>query len=117
MPLPPGKNFSPQRREEVEDALRDDEPPDWIQPVRHTLGAVLMRAGRYAEAEQIYRDDLAHYPENGWSLFGLGSALRIQKKDKEAAAVEARFRSIWVRADVKLGSTCYCQPGVGGLYD
>ena len=96
----------------IEDGLRYDEPPDWMQPVRHTLGAVLMRAGRYPEAEQVYRDDLARYPENGWSLYGLGRALRLQKKEAEAAAVEARFGKIWAHADVRLGSTCYCQPGV-----
>jgi len=96
----------------VEDGLTYDEPPDWLQPVRHTLGAVLIRAGRYAEAEAVYREDLGRSPENGWSLFGLGRALRLQKKDDEAAGAEARFRRIWARADVTLGSTCYCQPGV-----
>jgi tetratricopeptide (TPR) repeat protein len=96
----------------VEDTLRYDEPPDWMQPVRHTLGAVLLRAGRYAEAETVYREDLVRYPENGWSLFGLGRALHLEGKHDEAAGVEARFRKIWARADVKLGSTCYCQPGV-----
>ncbi len=96
----------------VEDGLRYDEPPDWMQPVRHTLGAVLLRAGRYAEAEAVYREDLARYPENGWSLYGLGRALRLQKNDAEAEAAEARFEKVWSRADVKLGSTCFCQPGV-----
>jgi tetratricopeptide (TPR) repeat protein len=95
-----------------EDALRYNEPPDWMQPVRHTLGAVLLRAGRYAEAEQVYREDLARYPENGWSLFGLGRALRLQKKDAEAAGVESRFKAVWQKADITLGSTCFCQPGV-----
>lgn len=96
----------------VEDGLRYDEPPDWMQPVRHTLGAVLLRAGKYAEAEAVYREDLARYPENGWSLFGLGRALRLQKKDADASEVEARFRKAWAGADIKLGSTCYCQAGV-----
>src|SRR6202011_4855552 len=41
-----------------EDRLRYVEPPDWIQPVRHALGAALMDAGRYAEAESVYREDL-----------------------------------------------------------
>jgi tetratricopeptide (TPR) repeat protein len=95
----------------LEDALRYDEPPDWIQPVRHTLGAVLLRAGKYPEAEAVYREDLAKYPENGWSLFGLGRALRLAKKD-EAGAVEARFAKAWAKADVTLESTCYCQPGI-----
>jgi tetratricopeptide (TPR) repeat protein len=96
----------------AEDGLRYDEPPDWIQPVRHTLGAVLMRAGKYSEAEKVYREDLARYPENGWSLFGLSRALKLQNKDGEAATVDARFKRIWTKADVRLGSTCFCQPGV-----
>jgi tetratricopeptide (TPR) repeat protein len=96
----------------IEDGLRYDEPPDWIQPVRHTLGAVLMTARRYPEAELVYREDLARYPENGWSLFGLARALKLQKKDAEATKIEDRFDRIWSRADVRLGSSCYCQPGV-----
>jgi tetratricopeptide (TPR) repeat protein len=96
----------------VEDGLRYDEPPDWLQPSRHTLGAVLLRAGRHAEAEAVYRRDLERYPENGWALYGLARALRLQEKDAEAAAVEARFEKAWGTADVKLGSTCFCQPHV-----
>jgi tetratricopeptide (TPR) repeat protein len=96
----------------IEDTLRYDEPPDWIQPVRHTLGAVLLRAGRAADAEAVYRDDLVRYPENGWSLWGLERALRLQKKDAEADAVRKRFDAIWSGADVTIASTCLCQPGV-----
>jgi tetratricopeptide (TPR) repeat protein len=95
----------------IEDDLKYNEPPDWIQPVRHTLGAVLLRAGRPADAETAYREDLVRYPENGWSLWGLERALRLQKKDAEADAVKKRFDAIWSRADVTLGSTCFCQPG------
>jgi tetratricopeptide (TPR) repeat protein len=89
----------------LEDGLRYDEPPDWMQPARHTLGAVLLRAGRYTAAEAVYREDLARWPENGWSLFGLSRALRLEKKDAEAAPVEARFRRVWAQSDIKLGST------------
>lgn len=46
-------------------------PPDRLQPVRRMLGAVLHSAGQYAEAEAVYREDLVHWPENGWSLYGL----------------------------------------------
>ncbi len=92
-----------------EDQLVYDEPPDWIQPVRHTLGAVLMKAGRFAEAETVYREDLARYPENGWSLMGLRDALRRQERTVEARAVNVRFRKAWARADVSPPSTCYCQ--------
>jgi tetratricopeptide (TPR) repeat protein len=96
---------------EVEDGLKYDDPPDWMQPVRHTLGAVLLNDRKYAEAEQVYREDLVHFPENGWSLYGLGRALHLQGKHDEAAAVEARYRKIWTGADMSLGSTCFCRPG------
>jgi tetratricopeptide (TPR) repeat protein len=96
----------------IEDTLRYDEPPDWIQPVRHTLGAVLLRAGRYAEAEAVYREDLARYPENGWSLFGLSRALRLQQKDDAAETAEARFAKAWSGADIKMTASCLCQPPV-----
>jgi hypothetical protein len=45
---------------------------------------------------------------NGWALYGLGRALRLQKKDAEAEGLEARFKAIWDKADVTLDSTCYC---------
>ena len=95
-----------------EDALRYDEPPGWLIPVRHTLGASLMQAGGFAEAEEVYRDDLARSPENGWALFGLAQSLRQQaKNDEEAAAVEARFSKVWAKADMQITSSCLCQPG------
>jgi tetratricopeptide (TPR) repeat protein len=96
-----------------EDALRYDEPPDWIQPIRHALGATLMQEGRYGEAEEVYREDLAKLPDNGWSLFGLARSLRLQEPHgAEAATVEARLAEIWRDADTRLESSCFCQPGV-----
>jgi tetratricopeptide (TPR) repeat protein len=92
-----------------EDKLVYDEPPDWIQPVRHTLGAVLMRAGRASEAEAVYRADLNVYPENGWSLMGLRDALATQGRTAESASIDKRFRKQWAKADVEPPSTCYCQ--------
>jgi tetratricopeptide (TPR) repeat protein len=84
----------------AEDALSYDEPPDWFYPTRESLGAALVRASRFAEAEQVFRDDLARNPKNGRSLFGLTRALRAQKKD--ASAVERQFRAAWKHADVSL---------------
>ena len=92
-----------------EDKLVYDEPPDWIQPVRHTLGAVLLRAGRPAEAEIVYREDLRVYPENGWSLMGLRDSLSAQSETAEAVAVDKRFKKQWAKADITPTSTCYCQ--------
>jgi tetratricopeptide (TPR) repeat protein len=81
------------------------EPPPWYYPVRQSLGAVLLQAGRAAEAEAVYREDLRRNPENGWSLFGLAQSLRAQGKSADAASVDQRFRRAWARADVALTSS------------
>lgn len=86
---------------ELDDDLKGD-PPYWYSPVRQSLGAVLLEAGRLADAEQVYREDLKKYPDNGWSLFGLAQSLRTQGKTEEAQAVQARFKEVWKYADVKL---------------
>ena len=96
-----------------EDALKYDEPPSWMIPLRHTIGANLMAVGRFAEAEQVYRDDLKRLPENGWSLFGLCQALAAQQTaGAELEATRARDLSkVWAKADVKITSSCLCRPG------
>jgi tetratricopeptide (TPR) repeat protein len=95
----------------IEDTLTYMEPPDWLIPVRHTLGAVLVAASRFEEAEQAYREDLKAWPENGWSLFGLLQCLNARGATEEAADVKKRFEAAWADADIKLGSTCLCVPG------
>jgi tetratricopeptide (TPR) repeat protein len=95
---------------ELEDALKYDEPPGWMQPVRHALGALLMGVGRHAEAEQVYRDDLAIYRNNGWALLGLQQSLEAQGKNDQAERVQNQLAKVWTRADVKPTSSCYCQP-------
>jgi predicted Zn-dependent protease len=92
-----------------EDGLRYDEPPDWSIPVRHALGAFLLKAKQPVEAEQVYREDLQRWPENGWSLFGLTQALEQQGKTAEAKEIKRRFEKVWQRADVTLRSSCFCQ--------
>ncbi|WP_404304909.1 tetratricopeptide repeat protein [Neorhodopirellula lusitana] len=87
------------------------EPPEWIQPVRHSLGAVLVAAQRWDEAEQVYRDDLDQWPENGWALYGLAQCLRAKGDAAAANEVEERFRVAWKNADTRIGATCLCVPG------
>ena len=70
--------------------------------MRHSLGAVLIEANRPVEAEQVYRDDLATFPENGWSLWGLKKSLEMQGKQAAAGQVESRYEKAWAWADIKL---------------
>jgi tetratricopeptide (TPR) repeat protein len=95
-----------------EDKLRYDEPPDWIQPVRHALGAALLQAGRFPEAEAVFREDLAKLPGNGWGLYGLQRAVQLQERHDEAAAAERQFDAAWEKADLRIKSPCLCLPGV-----
>jgi tetratricopeptide (TPR) repeat protein len=87
---------------ELEDGLNYNEPPDWFFPVRQNLGAVLIEAARYPEAEVVYREDLEVFPRNGWSLYGMGQALRGQGKSQEARRVEKLFEEAWQWSDISL---------------
>jgi tetratricopeptide (TPR) repeat protein len=86
----------------IQDSLNYEEPPAWYYPVRETLGMELLADGKTADAEQVFRDDLKQYPENGWSLNGLALCLRARNADDEAATVEARLKKAWAHADVTL---------------
>ena len=87
---------------QLEDKLPYMEPPFWHQPVRQIYGATLLHAGRAADAEKTYLEDLERHPANGWSLYGLLASLRAQGKSEEAKAVEKRFRDVWRLADITL---------------
>ena len=85
----------------LEDQLPYMEPPFCYMPMRHGLGAALLKAGKPAEAEKVYREDLKRHPHNGWALYGLAQSLRAQDKDALADEVMRRFELAWVRADVE----------------
>ena len=89
----------------IEDGLAYDEPHLWLAPTRHALGAALIDAGRAADAERVYGEDLAHYPENGWSLAGLAQAQRRQGNVDAARATERRFQAAWRNADIALSGS------------
>lgn len=91
----------------LQDSLRYNEPPSFHYPLRQSLGAVLLEAGHSREAEAVYRRDLEQNPHNGWSLFGLGQALRAQGRDQEAADTEQRFETAWPSADVALEASVF----------
>ncbi len=89
----------------LEDAVRYYEPPLWHIPVRHSLGAVLLEAGRAVDAERIYRQDLKQHPHNGWALLGLEESLKAQHRDAEAADIHKKFKEAWASADITLAAS------------
>jgi len=92
-----------------DDELKYDEPWGWMQPARHSLGALLVEQGHYKEAEAVYREDLKIHPDNGWSLHGLAECLRKTGREKEADEVGAKYRESWARSDVMIKGSCYCR--------
>jgi tetratricopeptide (TPR) repeat protein len=84
------------------DRFAYDEPPVWYYPMRESLGAALLKAGRAADAEQVFRDDLTRHPRNARSLFGLQESLKAQGRQADAAWVQRAFEDAWQNADSKL---------------
>lgn len=82
----------------LEDKLAYSEPPYWYYPVRQSLGAVLLAAGKPDEAETVFRQSLLRAANNGWALHGL--AMTYQRLGKSAAADTARrqFSRAWLGA-------------------
>jgi tetratricopeptide (TPR) repeat protein len=74
----------------------------WYHPVRESLGAALYQMGRYAEAEQVFREDLGLNPNNPRSLFGLWHTLVALNRDTDATEAKHRFEQAWRDADIAL---------------
>lgn len=89
----------------IEDNLNYNEPPDWFFSVRHHLGAVLLKAGKYDEAEKVYKQDLKNWRRNGWALMGLYNTLSLQNRKKEAEKIHTGFVESWKHADLKITSS------------
>ncbi|HEX4958222.1 MAG TPA: hypothetical protein VFV46_08605 [Lacibacter sp.] len=86
---------------EVDDAIVYNEPRDWMLNSKHFLGNAYLQAGNGAKAQAVFERDLVYNNENGWALLGLHKAFVLQKKRKEAAAVNTRFQKAFSRADVQ----------------
>ena len=92
-----------ERAVEVEDRLEYSEPEPLPFAARHWLGAALLEAGRFADAERVYRAELDDHPNNGWSLLGLKQALEAQ--GKASADVDAEFEQSWARSDTWMAAS------------
>ncbi|KQC31576.1 hypothetical protein AAY42_02695 [Flagellimonas eckloniae] len=87
---------------EFEDGLTYTEPAAWHIPTRQNLGAILMNAKKYEEAEKIYKEDLDVLRQNGWSLMGLHNSLKAQGKLEEAQAIKQEFEKAWEHSDIEI---------------
>jgi tetratricopeptide (TPR) repeat protein len=87
----------------TQEALVYDEPEPLPFSAYHWLGAALIEAKRFSEAETAYRAELKDHPHNGWSLFGLRQAL--EGMGKESTDVSTDLTSSWARADTWLQSS------------
>jgi tetratricopeptide (TPR) repeat protein len=100
------------------DHLHYDEPWGWMQPPRHALAALLMEQQRFDDAEEVYRADLGlnstlprpcQHPGNVWALHGLHECLTRRDEQAEAVHVKQLLDKAQARADVTVGSSCYCR--------
>lgn len=89
----------------IEDKLNYNEPPDWFFSVRHHLGAVMLKAGKYNDAEKVYQTDLLTWKKNGWALMGLYHALLQQNREREAKACKAAFDDAWKYSNITITSS------------
>ncbi len=85
-----------------EDKLIYTEPAAWHVPTRQNLGAILLKAKKYKEAEKVYQEDLAILRQNGWSLMGLYNSYMAQEKTGEAEKIMQEYNTAWEHADIKI---------------
>ena len=80
----------------VQDTLPYTEPPHWYYPIRQSLGAALLRAGRLDDAEKAFRESLSQTPSNGWALQGLMQVYRVRGDAPALKAAQKRFETTWL---------------------
>jgi tetratricopeptide (TPR) repeat protein len=106
---------------DVDDNLHYHEPWAWMHPPRHALGALLAEQRHYAEAEDVYRDDLglsgkiqrcAQHPDNVWALHGLVECLQRRAESTELPKLQEKLARAKQKADVPITSSCMCRTNI-----
>ena len=80
----------------LQDALPYTEPPYWYYPIRQSLAAALLQAGRFAEAQQQFELALRRAPANGWSYYGLAELHKSRGDAAAASKAEADLARTWI---------------------
>jgi len=103
---------------DLDDNLEYEEPWSWPQPTRHALGALLLEAGEYEEAEAVYRADLGldgklprprQHPRNVWALHGLHECLMRRGEEVELPHIKLVLDQAVARADITIRASCLCR--------
>ena len=103
---------------DLDDNLEYEEPWSWPQPTRHALGALLLEAGEYEEAEAVYRADLgvdgklprpSQHPRNVWALHGLHECLMRRGEKVELPHIKLVLDQAVARADIPIVASCLCR--------
>ena len=102
----------------LDDSLYYEEPWAWPQPTRHALGALLLTAGHWDEAESVYRADLGldgsiprqlQNPNNIWALQGLLECLEHRGEAVERVHIKQQLDQAQARADIAVSASCFCR--------
>lgn len=80
----------------LQDALPYTEPPYWYYPIRQSLAAALLQAGRYDDAERQFQLALSRAPSNGWSYYGLAELYKARGNATAAQKAEADLARTWI---------------------
>ena len=80
----------------LQDGLPYTEPPFWYYPVRQTLAAALLQAGRLDEAEAQFKRALERAPNNGWSYYGLAKVYAALGNAEAAKQAEENLAKTWI---------------------
>jgi tetratricopeptide (TPR) repeat protein len=79
-----------------QEGLNYMEPPYWYYPIRQSLGAVLLAAGKVDDAERAFGAALKRAPNNGWAIFGLIEVAKTRGDDAGRKDAEARLERTWI---------------------
>lgn len=80
----------------IEATVPYTEPSYWYFPVRQSLGAALLSAGRAEEASEAFRGALLQAPRNAWVLYGLAQSEARLGHGAEAAAARRALKGAWL---------------------
>ena len=88
----------------IEDNLVYNEPRDWLLNSRQYEGAAYLQAKQWGKAEKAFRTDLKRNAQNAWSLQGLLTALKMQKKSAEAKMLEEKLNKAVTKGNLEMVS-------------